>query len=94
MDTVSADSESKEPPAPKVPPEAPPRRCRPRISRLPNGARRESSSSDKDTPPAKARSSRAQAPTLEPRKNFLLFLNIKNIAYATAQRPENKPQSP
>ncbi|KAK1803268.1 hypothetical protein P4O66_004052 [Electrophorus voltai] len=68
MDTPSVDSESEEPPAPKVPPKAPPRRCRPGPSRLPSGACREASSSDEDTPSAKACSSRAQAPVLKPHK--------------------------
>ncbi|KAK1788772.1 hypothetical protein P4O66_002585 [Electrophorus voltai] len=69
MNTVSADSESEEPPSPKVPPKPLPRRRRPGISRLPNEACREASSSDVDTPPAKARSPRAQAPTPKPRKD-------------------------
>ncbi|KAK1789641.1 hypothetical protein P4O66_015538 [Electrophorus voltai] len=71
MDTISADyvSASEEPPAPKVPPKAPPRRCQPGISRLPNGACREASSSDEDTPPVKARSSRVHAPTPKPHKD-------------------------
>ncbi|KAK1799115.1 hypothetical protein P4O66_007366, partial [Electrophorus voltai] len=37
MDTVSVDSESEEPPVPKVPPKTPPRRLHSGISRRPNG---------------------------------------------------------
>ncbi|KAK1785800.1 hypothetical protein P4O66_003179 [Electrophorus voltai] len=61
MDTASADSESKDPLAPKVPPKTPPRRPCSRTSRLPSGACREALLSDEDTPSAKARSPRAQA---------------------------------
>ncbi|KAK1792030.1 hypothetical protein P4O66_001808 [Electrophorus voltai] len=62
MDTMSADSETEEPPAPKVPPKALPRRLHAGISRQPNGACGEVSSSDEDIPSVKAHSPRAQAP--------------------------------
>ncbi|KAK1784126.1 hypothetical protein P4O66_021157, partial [Electrophorus voltai] len=68
MDTVLVDSECEEPPVPKVPPKAPPRRLRSRTSRRPKGACEGVLSSEEDTPSAKDRSPRAQAPKPKPRK--------------------------
>ncbi|KAK1797662.1 hypothetical protein P4O66_008029, partial [Electrophorus voltai] len=68
MDTVSADSESEEPPVPKVPPKAPPRRLHSGTSRQPKGASGGVLSSDEDTPSTKDRSPRAQAPKPKPHK--------------------------
>ncbi|KAK1802445.1 hypothetical protein P4O66_022104 [Electrophorus voltai] len=68
MDTVLVDSESGEPPVPKVPPRALPRRLCSRTSRWPKGACEGVLSSEEDTPSAKDRSPKAQAPKLKPRK--------------------------
>ncbi|KAK1803159.1 hypothetical protein P4O66_021209 [Electrophorus voltai] len=65
----TADSESDEPPAPKAPPKAPPRVRHSGASKLPRVTCEEaSSSSEEDTPPPKANSPRAHAPTPKPRK--------------------------
>ncbi|KAK1804822.1 hypothetical protein P4O66_003659 [Electrophorus voltai] len=69
MDTALTDSESEEPPVPKVPPKAPPRRLRSRTSRRPKGACDGVLSSEEDTPSAKDRSPKAQAPKPKPRKS-------------------------
>ncbi|KAK1802563.1 hypothetical protein P4O66_004218 [Electrophorus voltai] len=63
-----ADSDGDEPPAPKVPPEAPPRACRSGVSKLPRVTGKEASSSEEDTPPPKANSPRAHAPRPKPRR--------------------------
>ncbi|KAK1791328.1 hypothetical protein P4O66_013344, partial [Electrophorus voltai] len=68
MDTVLADSECKEPPAPKVPSKAPPRRFRSKTSRWPKEACDWVLSSEEDTPSAKDRSPKAEAPKPKPSK--------------------------
>ncbi|KAK1796682.1 hypothetical protein P4O66_009703 [Electrophorus voltai] len=99
MDTASADSESKGPPAPKVPPKALPRRPRSVTSRLPSGACREASSSDEDTPSVKAHSPRAQAPTPKPRKGKKAASPVPapemdNPAGAPPDKHARKPEQP
>ncbi|KAK1804668.1 hypothetical protein P4O66_020057, partial [Electrophorus voltai] len=100
MDKVLADSECEEPPVPKVPPKAPPRRLRSRTSRRPKGACEGVLSSDEDTLSVKDCSPKAQAPKLKPRKGTKaaspvpapeMGQSAKASPEARAPKPEQPP---
>ncbi|KAK1799573.1 hypothetical protein P4O66_000453 [Electrophorus voltai] len=99
IDTVLVDSESKEPPAPMVPPKAPPRRLRSRTSRRPKGACEGILSSEEDTPSTKFHSSKSQALKPKPRKGKKVASPVpapemSQSAMASPEARTLKPEQP
>ncbi|KAK1802928.1 hypothetical protein P4O66_021456, partial [Electrophorus voltai] len=67
-DVESADSKSDEPPALKIPPKAPPRRCRLGASKPSSAAQREATAFEEETPSTWAYSSGTRVPVPKPRR--------------------------
>ncbi|KAK1793797.1 hypothetical protein P4O66_001526 [Electrophorus voltai] len=68
IDVESADSRSEEPPAPKRPPKAPPRRCRSGAGKLSRAVQREVTSFEEETHSTRAYSPGTCAPVPKPRR--------------------------